>query len=298
MKKSSYLIPTETRNPRTTRIDRTSALQIAKLINAEDLVAAGAVKSAAKSIEQTILKAAETFLKGRKIIFIGAGTSGRLGILEAVECVPTFGTNPNQIIGLIAGGKNAVFRSKEGAEDDSVQGAKEISKKAKKGDFVLGLTASGITPYVLGALQEAKKIGAITALVCCNDKADASNADILIYLPTGPEALCGSTRMKAGTATKMALNAITTGAMILAGKTYQNLMVDVMATNKKLVARATKLVCAISGATEKEAAKLLRAADGRVKTAVLMHKLHLNRTEAEALLKTKNGFLRDALNEK
>lgn len=165
-----------------------------------------------------MLLAAGAYAHKHKIIFIGAGTSGRLGILEAVECVPTFGTKPSQIIGLIAGGKKAVFRSQEGAEDDANQGAKEILKVAKKDDLVIGLTASGRTPYVMGALQAARKLGARTALISCNPNAVCADAGVHAALPTGPEALCGSTRMKAGTATKMALNAITTGAMTLCGK--------------------------------------------------------------------------------
>ena len=284
-------LATETRNPHTLDLDKSTPRQIARKINAEDFNAARAVKAANKEIAAVMVMAAHAYANKHKIIFIGAGTSGRLGILEAVECVPTFGTKPSQIIGLIAGGKKAVFRSQEGAEDNDKQGAQEIRRAAQKEDLVIGLTASGHTPYVMGALQEAQRLGAHTALISCNPQAVCPQAQVHIFLPTGPEALCGSARMKAGTATKMALNAITTGAMTLCGKTYGNLMIDVQPTNQKLVARAIRLICTVSGADEKTAAKLLAAAGKNVKTAVVMHKKHVSRAEAEKLLKKQNGFL-------
>lgn len=296
--KQIALIPTETVNPRTKKLDVSSPAQIAHMINAEDFAAAKAVKKAAPSIAKAIDLAARTFLAGHKIIFTGAGTSGRLGVLEAAECVPTFGVKPSQIAGIIAGGKKAMFRSQEGAEDDGAQGGKDVLKTAKKGDFVLGLSASGLTPYVLGALQAAKKAGCSTALMACNAKADVKNADIFIFLPTGPEALNGSTRMKAGSATKMALNAITTGAMARAGKVYGNLMVDVQPANKKLMLRAARLICTVSGADEKTAAKLLAASGKSVKTAVVMHVKKCTRAKAEKLLKKHKGFLKEALGER
>ena len=188
-----------------------------------------------------------------------------------------------------------MFRSKEGAEDDSAQGAKDILAKASCGDFVIGLTASGITPYVLGALKAAQKARCHTALMACNAKADTSHADIFIFLPTGPEALNGSTRMKAGTATKMALNAITTGAMARAGKVYGNLMVDVRPTNKKLVRRAIRLICTVSGADEKTAETLLKASGQNAKTAIVMHVKKCSRQQAEKILTKHRGFLQEAL---
>lgn len=291
-------LPTEGSNAHTQDIDRVSPLQIAREINAEDFNAAKAVQKAEKAIAKAMVRAAATYLAGGRILFIGAGTSGRLGILEAAECVPTFGTDPEQIIGIIAGGPDAVFRSREGAEDDAAQGAKDLAARVQKDDFVIGITASGATPYVLGALKEAKKKKAFTALVSCNKKADVSHADIPIYLITGAEALCGSTRMKAGSATKMALNAITTGAMVLAGKTYRNLMVDVLATNAKLVARAKRLVSALVGSNDKEAGELLKLSGWKVKTAVVMGKKHVSKLTAEQLLREKNGFLKDILDEK
>lgn len=284
-------LPTEQINARTQNLDKLTPRGLARAFNAEDFNAARAVQKAHKEIAAVIVLAAQAYARKKKIIFMGAGTSGRLGVLEAVECVPTFGTKPSQIIGLIAGGRQAVFRAKEGAEDDAKQGAREILKKAKPGDLVLGLTASGRTPYVLGGLKAARKLGARTALVSCNPGADAADAEVHVCLQTGPEALSGSTRMKAGTATKMALNAVTTGAMTLCGKTYGNLMIDVRPTNQKLVARAVRLICQVAKTDEKTARRLLKNAGSRVKTAVVMHKKKTDKTNAEKLLKKQNGFL-------
>lgn len=284
-------LPTEQINPRTQGLDKMTPRRLARAFNAEDFNAARAVQKANKEIAAVIVLAAQAYAAKKKIIFMGAGTSGRLGILEAVECVPTFGTKPSQIIGLIAGGKQAVFRAKEGAEDDHNQGAKEILKTAKPGDLIIGLTASGRTPYVMGGLKAARQLGAHTALVSCNAGADTAHADVHVCLQTGPEALSGSTRMKAGTATKMALNAITTGAMTLCGKTYGNLMIDVRPTNEKLVARAIRLICQVAKTDEKTAKKLLVSSGQSVKTAVVMHKKQTDKTGAEKLLKKQNGFL-------
>lgn len=284
-------LPTEQVNPRTQGLDKMTPRRLARAFNAEDFNAARAVQKANKEIAAVIILAARAYASNKKIIFMGAGTSGRLGILEAVECVPTFGTKPSQIIGLIAGGKQAVFRAKEGAEDDHNQGSDEILKTAKPGDLVIGLTASGRTPYVMGGLKAARRLGAHTALVSCNAGADTAHADVHVCLQTGPEALSGSTRMKAGTATKMALNAITTGAMTLCGKTYGNLMIDVRPTNEKLVARAIRLICQVAQTDEKTAKKLLVSSGQSVKTAVVMHKKQTDKAGAEKLLKKQNGFL-------
>lgn len=291
-------LPTESINPRTKRLDVSSAKQMARLFHAEDLLAARAVSKASTAIAQAIERAASTYLSGHKIIFIGAGTSGRLGVLEAAECVPTFGTKPSEIIGIIAGGKPAMFKTQEGAEDNRQQGKKDILKIASAGDFIIGLTASGVTPYVLGALEGARQAGAYTALMACNKTADISHADLFILLATGPEALSGSTRLKAGTATKMALNAITTGAMARAGKVYQNLMVDVRPTNQKLIRRAVRLICIVSGADEATAASLLKASGNQVKTAIVMHVKKCSRTQAQKRLAKHRGFLRETLREK
>ncbi len=286
---------TEQVNLRTQSLDKKTPPALARVFNAEDFNAARAVKSAHKQIAAVIVAAAKTYAGKHRIIFIGAGTSGRLGILEAVECVPTFGTKPSEIIGLIAGGKKAVFRSQEGAEDNAGQGAKEIAKHAKAGDLVIGLAASGNTPYVQGALAKARQLGAQTALISCNPQAQTRYAQTHICLPTGAEALTGSTRMKAGTATKMALNAITTGAMVLCGKTYGNLMVDVRPTNQKLIARAIRLICMVAQTDEKTARKLLASSHKNVKIAIVMHKHACSRTQAQQLLKKANGFLAGAL---
>ena len=286
---------TEQVNLRTQSLDKKTPPALARVFNAEDFNAARAVKSAQKQIAAVIVAAAKTYADKHRIIFIGAGTSGRLGILEAVECVPTFGTKPSEIIGLIAGGKKAVFRSQEGAEDNAGQGAKEIAKHAKAGDLVIGLAASGNTPYVQGALAKARQLGAQTALISCNPQAQTRYAQTHICLPTGAEALTGSTRMKAGTATKMALNAITTGAMVLCGKTYGNLMVDVRPTNQKLIARAIRLICMVAQTDEKTALKLLTASHKNVKIAIVMHKHACSRTQAQKLLKKADGFLAGAL---
>ena len=290
-------LPTEGINPRTKHLDRLSPAALARVMNTEDNQAVRAVKKAHKEIAAAMVLAAKTYAGKHKIIFIGAGTSGRLGILEAVECMPTFGTKPGEIIGLIAGGHKAVFRSQEGAEDDVKQGAREIKKHAHKGDLVFGLTASGRTPYVLGALAQAQKIGAQTVLVSCNPAADISHAQLHICLQTGAEVVSGSTRLKAGTATKMTLNTITTGAMVLCGKTYGNLMVDVQPTNQKLVARAVRLIAQLAHTDEKTAARLLKSSGQNVKTAVVMHRKKMTRSQARARLKKANGFLEEALND-
>ncbi|MBP5429780.1 MAG: N-acetylmuramic acid 6-phosphate etherase [Elusimicrobiaceae bacterium] len=286
---------TEMSNPKTAHLDQLSPRALARVFNAQDFNAARAVKHAGKEIAAAIILAAQAYATKHKIIFIGAGTSGRLGILEAAECVPTFGTKPSQIIGLIAGGKKAVFRAQEGAEDNAAQGAKEIAQKAHAQDLVIGLAASGNTPYVQGALKKAQQIGAQTVLISCNPAADISYANLHIFLPTGPEALTGSTRLKAASATKMTLNAITTGAMTLCGKTYGNLMVDVKPTNQKLVARAVRLICTLTHTDEKTARNLLARSGNHVKTAVVMHHKKCSRVQAEKLLRKANGFLAGAL---
>lgn len=289
--------PTEQVNPATVHLDALSPRTLARVFNAQDFNAVRSVKTAGKEIAAVMVLFAKTYATGHKIIFIGAGTSGRLGILEAVECVPTFGTKPSQIIGLIAGGKKAVFRSQEGAEDNEKQGAQEITRHAKPGDLVIGLAASGNTPYVQGALKQAQKIGAQTALISCNKSTDTRYVQIHIYLPTGPEALTGSTRMKAASATKMALNAITTGAMVLCGKTYGNLMVDVQPTNQKLIARAVRLIATVAHTDEKTARRLLTASGKNVKTAIIMHHKKCTRTQAQAHLKKARGFLAEVLHD-
>lgn len=296
--KKAPLSPTESVNPHTHHLSTATAKQLARLFNAEDFNAARAVQKAAPTIARAITQSAKVFAAGGKIIFIGAGTSGRLGVLEAAECVPTFGVRPGQIVGIMAGGKAAMFRSQEGAEDNALQGGKDVLKTVRAGDFVLGIAASGNTPYVLGALKAARQAKCHTALLSCNPQADVTHADIFICLNTGAEALSGSTRMKAGTATKMALNAITTGAMARVGKTYGNLMIDVQATNHKLVQRALRLIRTLTGTDEKTAKILLQAAGKNVKTAVVMHRKQCSRAQALRLLRSVGGRLSEVLHEK
>ncbi|MGB2578348.1 N-acetylmuramic acid 6-phosphate etherase [Elusimicrobium simillimum] len=295
--KKNPLSQTEMQNKNTAALDKLSPLKIVEVINKEDAATVKAVGKAKKEIAAAIRLAADCFGKGGKIIFIGAGTSGRLGILEAAECPPTFSTDPAQIIGIMAGGKSSVFKAKEGAEDDGPQGVKDILAKAKKGDIVFGVAASGKTPYVIAALKAAKKIKAKTVLVTCNNKGIEKFADVTIYLPTGPEVLQGSTRMKAATATKMTLNIITTGAMTLCGKVYKNLMVDVKASNIKLRGRAQRLVETTAKVPPAKAEKLLKETSYNVKTAIVMGRKNISKSSAEKLLRQNKGFLRKVFNE-
>ncbi|ACC99076.1 Glucokinase regulatory-like protein [Elusimicrobium minutum Pei191] len=293
--KKQKSITTELQNDKTENLDIISVSQMIEKINHEDMQAVKAVGSAKKDIEKVIKKTAKAFASGGKIIFLGAGTSGRLGVLEAAECPPTFSSDPKQIIALIAGGKDAVFFSKEGAEDDAEQGKKDILKVLSKKDIVIGIAASGRTPYVLGALKEAKKKKVPTVMITCNPNA-VKLADIMVKLPTGAEVLQGSTRMKAGSATKMALNIITTCTMVLCGKVYKNLMVDVNPSNIKLKKRARGLVQKVGQVDEQTAEILLEQAQYKVKPAIVMAQKRVGFKKAQAELKRKKGFLRKILN--
>jgi N-acetylmuramic acid 6-phosphate etherase len=286
---------TERRNPRTADIDLASPLEIVDLINAEDATIAAAVHSQREPIARAIEMAETTFRRGGRLFYVGAGTSGRLGVLDASEMPPTFGTDPEMVQGIIAGGHAALTRSQEGAED-RIEGAVEDLEKhgLRRGDFLIGIAASGTTPYVRRALAHARGIGAATALVACSPPPDETRreADIVILPVTGPEVVTGSTRMKAGTATKLVLNTITTGAMIRLGKTFGNLMVDLRATNAKLVDRSRRIVMEIAGVDRGEAAKLLEGAGGSVKIAIVMSLLRVSREEAEKRLAEKGGVIR------
>ena len=286
---------TEHRNPRTAEIDLASPAEIVDLINAEDQRVAGVVASQREAIARAVETAEATFRAGGRLFYAGAGTSGRLGILDAAECPPTFGTDPEMVQGLIAGGPQAILRAQEGAEDKPENGTKDIDAAGvRAGDFVIGIAASGTTPYVRGALERAKAIGARTAIVACSPPPAATLAatDIAIVVVTGPEVLTGSTRMKAGTATKLVLNTITTGAMIRLGKTYGNLMVDLKATNLKLADRSERILIEVRGVSREEARELLAAAEGRVKTAIVMHALGLTREGALQALENAGGVIR------
>jgi N-acetylmuramic acid 6-phosphate etherase len=286
---------TEKRNPKTAEIDLASALEIVDLINAEDRTVASAVHEQRESIAAALSAAENAIRSGGRLFYAGAGTSGRLGVLDASEIPPTFGAPPDLVQGIIAGGAAALTRSQEGAEDRP-DGARDDLDSAgvRAGDFVVGIAASGTTPYVRAALAHAKRLGARTAIVACSPPpADTlASADIAIVVLTGPEVVTGSTRMKAGTATKLVLNTITTGAMIRLGKTYGNLMVDLQATNAKLRDRAERIVREVCGVTADEARELLRAADGSVKLAIVMQKLHADPDAARAALAREDGVIR------
>jgi N-acetylmuramic acid 6-phosphate etherase len=290
---------TERRNPRTASIDIASPLEMVDLINAEDATIAAAVHSQREEIARAIEVAEATFRRGGRLFYIGAGTSGRLGVLDASEMPPTYGTDPDMVQGIIAGGYAALTRSQEGAED-RLEGAVEDLERhgVHRGDFLIGIAASGTTPYVRRALAHARTLGAATALVACSPPPEEArrHADILIVAVTGPEVVTGSTRMKAGTATKLILNTITTGAMIRIGKTFGNLMVDLRATNDKLVDRSARIVMEIAGLDRPAANKVIQAAGGSVKTAIVMSLLGLTREQAERELADKGGVIRRVIN--
>src|SRR3954469_18235619 len=268
--------PTERRNPNTAAIDLASPLQIVDIINDEDSRISAAVRSQREPIARAIEVAEATFRRGGRLFYVGAGTSGRLGVLDASEMPPTYGTDPEMVQGIIAGGHAALTRSQEGAED-RLEGAVEDlnSHGVRRGDFLIGIAASGTTPYVRRALAHARSIGAATALVACSPPSDEAlqHADIVILPITGPEVVTGSTRMKAGTATKLVLNTITTGAMIRLGKTFGNLMVDLRATNDKLKDRSERIVMEITGIDRPRAREVIDRAGGVVKTAIVMQLL-------------------------
>ncbi len=286
---------TERRNPRSVTIDAASSLEIVDLIGAEDSGVPAAVARARLEIAQVIDLAEAAFRAGGRLLYVGAGTSGRLGVLDAAECPPTFGTPPEMVVGIIAGGYPALVRSVEGAEDDVNAGLGEMnSRRVGADDLVVGIAASGTTPFVRAALSRAQTLGARTALVTCTDPPALlrETCDVCIVVTVGPEVVTGSTRMKAGTATKLVLNTITTGAMIRLGKTYGNLMVDLRAWNDKLVDRSRRIVMETTGLGREEARAVLEAAGGRVKTAIVMARRGVGSEEADRLLAEHQGRLR------
>ena len=286
---------TERRNPRTASIDLASPLEIVDLINAEDRLVPEVVATQREQIARAIDFAEATFRAGGRLFYIGAGTSGRLGVLDASEIPPTFGADPSMVQGIIAGGLPALTRAQEGAEDVVQNGARAMDEHGVgKNDFVVGIAASGTTPYVRAGVERAAALGARTAIVACSPPpADlVAIVDVTILPIVGPEVVTGSTRMKAGTATKLVLNTITTGAMIRLGKTYGNLMVDLRATNNKLVDRSRRIVMEVCGVSREEATRLLQAAGKSVKLAIVMHKKGISREEAEQLLAANGGVIR------
>jgi N-acetylmuramic acid 6-phosphate etherase len=289
---------TERRNPRSRDLDTLSSLALVDLINAEDATVPAAVARAREAIAQAMDLVEAAFRAGGRLIYVGAGTSGRLGVLDAAECPPTFGTPPAMVIGIIAGGATALVRSVEGAEDDVNAGIGEMdSRKVGPHDVVLGIAASGTTPFVRGALGRAQALGARTVFLSCAEppRLLRDTCDVCITVITGPEVVTGSTRMKAGTATKLVLNTLTTGAMVRLGKTYGNLMVDLQAWNDKLVDRAERIVMETSGVDREAARAAIAGAEGRVKVAIVMARRGVDRAEAERLIERHGGRLRDLL---
>lgn len=289
---------TEARNPRTTDIDLADARTIVAMMQAEDRAVPAAVESQAGAIARVIDELSERFRRGGRLIYVGAGTSGRLGVLDASECPPTFGTDPDLVQGIIAGGVTALVRSSEGAEDDPAAGAAAVrDATVGRDDFVLGIASSGTTPYVRGALSEARARGAGLGFLSCSAPPDDVRAldPVLITPLVGPEVVAGSTRLKAGTATKLVLNAVTTGAMIRSGKVFGNLMVDLRARSAKLVDRGIRIVSHVCEVEPEAARVLLVRAGGSVKTAIAMQRLGLSRALAERALDAADGFLRVAI---
>lgn len=294
-----HSIATEQRNEQTRHIDRLSTLDMIRLINEEDKKAALAVGAIAPAIADAVDLIAGRLRQGGRLFYIGSGTSGRLGILDAVECPPTYSTDPDMVQGLIAGGYEAIFRAKEGAEDSQDMGRADLAAKAVTAkDVVVGLSASGRTPYVLGGLQYAASVGAATISIDCSPQAPiAQYAQIDLCALVGPEVITGSTRMKAGTAQKMILNMLSTGAMIQLGKVYGNLMVDVKASNEKLRERACRIVMTAAQCGRSEAEQALRQCRGQAKTAIVMLRLRLSASEAEQCLAAHGGYISRVLKE-
>ena len=292
-------IATEQRNPASSHIDQLSTLDLIRLINKEDQGVAPAVGAIAEEIAQAVDIITARVSQGGRLFYIGSGTSGRLGILDAVECPPTYSTDPSLVQGIIAGGPSAVFRAKEGAEDDSQAGAADLAAHdLTSRDVVVGISASGRTPYVVGALQYARSVGAAAISVSCSpDSPISRQADLDLCALVGPEVVTGSTRMKAGTAQKLILNMLSTGTMIRLGKVYGNLMVDVHASNQKLTERARRIVMTASGCSRNEAIEALAQCHGQAKTAIVMMLLSLTAADAARALKAADGRIATVLQE-
>ncbi|BCK29026.1 N-acetylmuramic acid 6-phosphate etherase [Vibrio cholerae] len=294
----SHLV-SEGRNPDTMDIDLLSSQEIVERLNQQDKQVPLAVEAVLPQIAQAVDKITAAFKQGGRLIYLVAGTSGRLGVLDASECPPTFGVSDQMVIGLIAGGKEAMFTAQEGAEDNATLGAHDLQQiDFSSKDVLVGIAASGRTPYVIGALEYANDLGATTIALSCNpDSPIAEIAQIAISPVVGPEALTGSTRLKSGTAQKLVLNMLTTASMIRLGKSYQNLMVDVRATNRKLIARAVRIVMQATDCQREEAEALLKESHNNAKLAILMHLTGMNYEQATAKLSQSDGFLRRAMEE-
>jgi len=291
-------LTTEQRNPHSMDIDARSTQEILKIINDEDKTVPYAVEKELPYIAQAVELIVNALKSGGRLLYFGAGTSGRLGVVDASECPPTFGTPYGMIEGYIAGGKEAMFRAQEGAEDYEENGAKDILlAQVTSKDVVCGIAASRRTPYVIGAVKKAKELGATTLYVTCNPRENFSikEVDVAICPYIGPEVIMGSTRMKSGTAQKLVLNMLTTTAMIRMGKIYENMMIDLQMTNKKLVERSKRIVMTITGVNYDEASNYLQQADGHVKTALVMIKAGVSAEEARERLVKADGFVRRAI---
>jgi len=291
-------LTTEQRNPHSMDIDASSTEEILKIINDEDKTIPYAVEKELPYIAQAVDLIVKALKNGGRLLYFGAGTSGRLGVIDASECPPTFGTPYGMIEGYIAGGKEAMFRAQEGAEDYEENGAKDILlAQVNNKDVVCGIAASRRTPYVIGAVKKAKELGATTLYITCNPRKDFNikEVDVAICPYVGPEVIMGSTRMKSGTAQKLVLNMLTTTSMIRMGKVYENMMIDLQMTNKKLFERSKKIVMTITGVSYDEAAKYLQQAGGHVKTALVMIKAGVNADDARERLIKADGFVRKAI---
>jgi len=288
---------TESRLPESSRLDRLTTRQILNLINKEDHKVAPAVRKAIPQIEKAVDLLVVSFRNGGRLFYIGAGTSGRLGVLDASECPPTFGIKPSMVTGIIAGGRRTLVRSREGIEDDRESARLDVRKHGvRKGDVVVGIATSWRTPYTLEGVREAKRLGAKTVYLCCIPvKKFPFKIDVLINPIVGPEVITGSTRMKAGTATKLILNMLTTTTMVRLGKTYGNRMVDLEAKSEKLVERSKRILMEVTGISYRQAATYLDESHGEVKTAIVMILKQVDYTEAKKLLKKADGFVWKAL---
>lgn len=288
---------TEQRNPNTMDIDSLSALEIVQKMNAEDQQVALAVKACLPQIAQVIESIVQAFQNGGRLVYIGAGTSGRLGVLDASECPPTFGVSPEMVVGIIAGGERALRHPIEGAEDNKAQGIADLQAvHFSEKDVLVGIAASGRTPYVIGALEYANSLGAVTAAIASNPNSEMSKvAKIAIETVVGAEVLTGSSRLKSGTAQKLVLNMLTTASMILIGKCYQNLMVDVQASNEKLKARAIRIVMQATECEPEQAESVLAETEGNAKLAIMMILANVDKEKAKTLLGSNQDSLQRAL---
>ena len=288
---------TEQRNPNSMHVDSLSALEIVQLMNEEDKQVPLAIEKCLPQIAQAVERIVAAFQQGGRLVYIGAGTSGRLGVLDASECPPTFGVSPEMVKGIIAGGERALRHPIEGAEDSKTQAVVDLQTiQFSSKDVLVGIAASGRTPYVIGALEYAKSLGSVTVSIASNPNSAMANiVDIAIDTVVGPEVLTGSSRLKSGTAQKLVLNMLTTASMILMGKCYQNLMVDVQASNEKLKARAIRIVMQATDCDKAVAEETLKLADQNAKLAIMMILSGLDRAQAEALLEKHQSKLQLAL---